>query len=343
MSHQLERNGQEVAFVDNRTDQWHRLNNLPAEFIGQKIRAEVALEHAHLADWNVRKVPAYALLEGELGDQRYVENPGQFATARTNPFTGKPEIFENSSVGEIWTPVQNEDNIDILNSIIDETGATIETAGSIRGGKNVFVTMKLPDTMNVGGVDPVDLYLAGLNSHDGKSSYTLLVTPVRIVCANTQNYALQNFQSKTSIRHTSSAKRRIEEARKALGLSFKFLDALQVEADKMINEAMAEAAFIEACAEIWPLDDEPSKRGATIAQARTDQLVELFAVAPTQENIRGTRWAGLQAVTEYMDHFAPVHAGTGDAAVQRAERSLVGSMSANKSARQRAFDLFSVN
>lgn len=342
MSHDLERNGTEVAFVDNRNDAWHQLNNLPAEFQGQPIRAEVALKEGHLADWDVQKVPAYALLDGN-----YVENPGHFATARTNPFTGKRELFVDrkigSSVGTSYVPVQNEDNIDILNAIIDETGATIETAGSIRSGKNVFVTMKLPETMTVAGTDRLDLYLAGLNSHDGSSAYTLLTSPVRVVCANTQNYALHNFQSKTSIRHTSSAKRKIEAARQALGLSFKYLDEFQDEANKMLDTAQTEAQFVEIVNQIWVPDDEPSKRAVTLAEARTAKLVDLFSVADTQANIRGTNWAGLQAVTEYLDHFAPVHAGARDEATQRAERALVGSTTAAKSARQRAFDLFSVN
>ena len=332
MSHDLERNGTEVAFVDNRTDAWHQLNNLPAEFQGQKIRAEVALKEGHLADWDVHKVPAYALLDG-----KYVENKGQYATARTNPFTGEAELFQNSTVGEIYVPVQNEDNIDVLNAIIDESGATIETAGSIKNGKNVFVTMKLPDTMTVGGTDPVDLYIAGLNSHDGTSAYTLLTTPVRIVCANTQNYALHNFTSKTSIRHTSSAKRKIEAARQALGLSFKFLDEFQAEADKMLDTAQTEAQFLEIVNQIWVPDKEPSKRAVTVANERTAKLVDLFSVAATQANIRNTNWAGLQAVTEYLDHFAPVRGD--DKGVARAERVLVGSVNA----RQTAFDLFSVN
>jgi phage/plasmid-like protein (TIGR03299 family) len=338
MSHQLERNGTEVAFVDNRNDAWHQLNNLPAEYQGKKISAEVALEAGHLADWNVRKVPAYALLDGG----EYVAMPGQFATVRDNPWTpGQVDLL--GSVGSAYVPVQNESNIDVLNAVIDETGATIETAGSLRDGKNVFVTMKLPDTMSVGGVDKVDLYIAGLNSHDGTSAYNILVSPVRVVCANTQSYALRNFEAKHPIRHTSSATKKIELVRQSLGLAFKYAEELQVEADKMIDTAQTEAQFLEIVNQIWTPDDEPSKRAVTVAAERTAKLVDLFSVAPTQANIRGTRWAGLQAVTEYMDHFAPVHSGQRDEATQRAERVLVGSTAASKSTRQKAFDLFSVN
>jgi phage/plasmid-like protein (TIGR03299 family) len=333
MSHELETNGSQVAFVDNRNDAWHQLNNLPAELVGQKLRAEEALEHGHLANWDVRKVPAFAVINGQN-----VRIPGKYATVRNNPWTpGQVDML--GCVGTSYTPVQNEENVDVLNAIIDETGATIETAGSLREGKNTFVTMKLPETMNVAGTDKLDLYIAGLNSHDGTSAYQLLITPVRIVCANTQNYALRNFVNKHSIRHTKSAKAKIEQARQALGLSFAYLEEFQAEAERMLDTAMTEAAFVDIIGQIWPVDDEPSKRGATIAAERTGKLTELFSVAATQAPIRDTNWAGLQAVTEYLDHFGSVRNGDASEESHRAERAIVGTTQL----RQAAFDLFSVS
>lgn len=335
MSHKLEQNGSQVAFVDNRNDAWHQLNNLPEEFQGQKIRAEIALEHAHLADWDVRKEQHYVYL-----NNKRVANPGQFATVRNNPWTGEPELFEGSSVGNGYTPVQNEENIDVLNAIIDETGATIETAGSINNGKNVFVTMQLPEAMTVADTDKIDLYLAGLNSHDGTSAYTLLLTPVRVVCANTQNYALKHFVNKHTIRHTKNATQKIAKAREALGLSFKYVEEFETEAERMIQETMTEGQFVEIVNNLWVPDEDSGKRGLTLARVRTEELVRLFSEATTQENIRNTNWAGLQAVTEYLDHFAPANGE--DKAKARAERVLIGSAGAQPQ-RQRAFDLFSVN
>ena len=32
---------------------------------------------------------------------------------------------------------------------------------------------------------------------------------------------------------------------------------------------------------------------------------DMFCEADTQHTIRGTRWAGLQAITEYLDHHSP--------------------------------------
>ena len=101
-----------------------------------------------------------------------------------------------------YRPLQNEEHCDFLNHLADASGAIFDTAGSLRGGRQVFVTMRLPETVLVGGVDELDLNIAALNSHDGNSAFRLLVTPVRVVCANTQAAALRHHVASVSIRHT---------------------------------------------------------------------------------------------------------------------------------------------
>lgn len=54
--------------------------------------------------------------------------------------------------------------------------------------------------------------------------------------------------------------------------------------------------------------------------------------------MRGTRWAGLQAVTEYVDHFAQTRSGDRDAAAQRASRAIFSTYAV----RQNAYNLFAV-
>ena len=56
-------------------------------------------------------------------------------------------------VGTDYTVVQNEQCAEMLDRLVDEVGgAHFETAGSLRRGKSVFVTMKLPDAMEIAGI-----------------------------------------------------------------------------------------------------------------------------------------------------------------------------------------------
>lgn len=315
MAHDIETNGQQAAAVFARQDAWHRLGTtLPDVFT-----AEQAMTVGHLGDWNVRKTPLTTTDLTHDGATS-LDVPDRFATVRTNPFTGRPDVL--GVVGPGYLPIQNEEHCEILNRLVDESGAIFDTAGSLRGGRQVFVSLRLPDTMRVGGVDEVRTNIAALNSHDGSAAFRLLVTPVRVVCANTQAAALAHHSASVSIRHTRNAGAAIATARQALGLTFAYIEAFQAEAEQMINQTMTDDAFTRLVADVFgPLDADASPRTRRTAQKRSAALSYLWHEAPTQADVRGTRWAAYQAITEYIDHYAPVRT-RGDKATARAHRIL---------------------
>lgn len=328
MPHQIEMYGQNAAFASARLDAWHRLGVVT----DSAMNAREALEAAHLADWNVRK----EALQVSLGNGGLpLDVDSAFATVRTNPWNKKPEVL--GTVGKLYRPIQNEEHCELLDTLVDESGAHFETAGSLRGGREVFITMKLPEHMSVGGIDDLDMYIAALNSHDGSGSFRFLVTPVRIVCANTQSMAIDAARSTFSIRHTSSAQGRIEQARQALDLTFKYQEGFQKEAEHMINQQMSDAQFN---AMIRQLFNEPAPEATSAAHRRYSDLLDrlnwLFWEAETNDAIRGTCWAGYQAVVEYIDHYKPSKGNQwfDDAASARAQSSL---SSAAASLKQKAY------
>ncbi|GAA3733468.1 DUF932 domain-containing protein [Salinactinospora qingdaonensis] len=312
MAHKIEQFADgSAAFVSARTDAWHRLGTT----LDTVFTAEEAMRVARLGGWNVRKSPLTTTVDGQT-----LTVPGAYATLRTHPETGKPDVL--GCVGSQYTPVQNEELCGFLNALVDESGAHFETAGSLRKGREVFVTMWLPQTMTIAGTDELDLYIAALNSHDGSTPMRLLVTPVRIVCANTQTAALANTRSSWTLRHTSGASGRIEEARQALGLTWTYLEKFQAEAEKMIETQLTEGAFMDTVhRELWPLAENATDRQRANHARITGQLGALFADADTNADIRNTAWAGYQSVVEYLDHYAPVRGADGaETAVARAER-----------------------
>lgn len=295
-------NGQH-AFATARVDAWHKLGHTHPT----AMTAEEIMHESMLAGWGVQK---WAIQTTVISDDGVttVPVPGKYATVRTNPVTGALEPL--GVVGEDYTVIQNEANADALNAIIDESGAHFETAGSLRGGRQIFVTLKLPTTMQIGGVDPVDLYLVGMNSHDGSLAQTFLVTMVRVVCANTQAAALRNFRSKFTIRHTSNAALHLADVRAGLDLTFAFGDAFQAEADRMIEAEYTDDQFTQLVNQLWiPAKEDASKRSVTISENRMQALAGLYRSSDTiDDKIRRTRWGAYQAVTEYVDHFSPIKA-----------------------------------
>ncbi|UGS26344.1 DUF945 domain-containing protein [Microbacterium resistens] len=312
MAHEIDELAPGVhGFASARVDAWHRLGvTLDSTFDAQQ-----AMDAAHLGGWNVRKAPMFYQDDPESAASP-VPVPDRWATVRTNPVTGYVEYL--GTVGSHYTPIQNEEHAELLNALVDESGAHFETAGSLRGGRETFITMKMPDTMQVGGKDAVDLNLVALNSHDGNSAFRFLVSPVRVVCANTQAAAIRSAKATFSIRHTGKAGRELQEAREALGLTWKYVEAFQAEAEALLARRYTNKQFDAYAAQLFGITDE-GKASKRAIQNR-DGLISLYRDSDTLTGIRGTRWGAYQAVTEYVDHYAPANGE--DQALARATRTI---------------------
>lgn len=371
MAHELEiaQDGT-AAFVSANTPAWHRLGTVTD---GLMTVAD-ALKAAKLDNWDVRMEPLVAAVATDrcpecaarLGkqhedtcvtgdhdgedDTRTVDEhdtsvplgvPHHRAVTRVNPFTGLREVL---SVGGMdYTPISNELMGETLAAILDQSGAIVDTAGSLRGGLDTFITARMPKGILVGGVDQIELNLAGLNYFQPGRSSEFLVTPVRVVCANTQAAALGNHQSRWAFRHSPSAPVRVAEAREALKITFDYADAFHAEAEKMIKESLAIKKFEELCREIWP---KPADDARQDVKDRDDELTSTLLTiykGDTNSNIRkgnrGNYWTGFQTVAEYLDHFAPVRGEAEDAARTRAERAVLGR---GREVKHQAFKLFQV-
>lgn len=310
MSHMLEQHGNQTSFFSARLDAWHRLGTVTTGC----LNSADALKTAHLDGWNVRKEP--------MTTASGLIVPNHFANVRTNPYTCGTDVLGVS--GTQYVPIQNEAHTEFLDTLVDESGAHHETAGSLKDGREVFVTMKLPETMKIAGVDEVETYIAALNSHDGSSAFRLLVTPVRVVCANTQAAAIKSARSSFIIRHTVSAPKRVAQARDALGLTFKYLEGFQAEAEKMIQEQCDLIEFGKIVDGIVGIPDpSASKRANTSILRDREALFYAFEDSDTVQSIKGTKWGAYQAVTEWADHMFPVRGENKE--LGRALRTATGS------------------
>src|SRR5436305_12420342 len=276
MAHELETlaNGQ-TAFASARLSAWHQLGTITERC----MRAGEIMTEAVLGGWKVRKID---LQGGEVTADgvKVITCSDKWMTVRTNIVTNETEYL--GAVGEDYQVVQNEQVADMLDKLVDESGAHFETAGSLRGGRSVFVTMKLPESMRVAGVDDLELYLAATTSHDGTSALRVDATPVRVVCANTQRAAIAHSKGSYTFRHTSNVHQQITQAREAMGLMWRYLDGFQTEAEKMLNETLTMGEFEKVVAELWPVADDASEPTKNNAKKRASTLRYLIRDADTQ-------------------------------------------------------------
>lgn len=292
-----------------RTSAWHRLGAIHPD--GQ-MTIEQALTLANLSGWNVEKEPIFT------ADGLVV--PGRNATVAT--ILGKRTVL--GDVGDRYLPFQNEEHATFLQTLVDEAGAHVETAGALGRGEKVFVSLRLPDSIRVGGQsgDQVDTYIGALNAHDASMPFTVVTTPIRWECQNMINASLSQAAVRHTVRHTGAGlKGAVAEAQRVLGLIYKYNAAFEAEAEKLVQISMDSESFEEMIAAEYGYDGE-NLAAAERADERMGQMMTLFDEAGTNDNIRETAWAGFNAIVEYFDWFSATTAEDADA--KRAEKSLSG-------------------
>lgn len=278
--------------------------------------AAEALQHGHLADWNVRKEPMHV----NVGSTQVLV-PDTWAIVRDSPFVpGQVDVL--GTAGNIYHCVQNEMLTDLLDTLAEESGATYESAGQFDDGKRVFVTMRMPGCAKVGG-DAVDTYLVARTSHDGNASTQLLVTPVRVASQATLNMAFQGASNIYKVRHSSGAhKLMVQQAKEALGFSFDYLDGFQEEADRLVQVALTQSKFEQLIQRNFGAKASAPAPTVTRTQNKLDKMAELFSDRFSSP-VGGTAWAGLDALVEWYDHHSPVRSAPGEERIARGRKALM--------------------
>lgn len=302
-----------AAFVSAREVPWHRLGTVTP---GALTAAEAA-KIAHLAGWDVRKVPMVTAGESYADTGNSV--PKMSATVRTNPVTGLTNVL--GVVGERYQVIQNEEAFEVLDAIVDESGAHFETAGALGNGSRVFMSMKMPEGLQIGSEDAHDVYLLAYNSHDGTSAFTLAVTPVRVVCQNTLTMGLAAAKQTWTLRHTANVAGRVQEARESLRLTFDYMDAFGAELSGLLAQEMETDVFRALVKDLMPVAEGTGKGWTERITRQQESIVSLFKTAETNEFGRGTKYAAYNAITEYADWLMPVRGADLDGS-KRAARAM---------------------
>lgn len=290
MAHNLERFGSNVAFATREIPAWHGLGQV---FTGEVTTAEM-LSLAHLNGWNVR---LQSLTTSAPSAKPY------FEVIRTNPATKSDEVL--AVVGDRYRVLQNEELFQFGDTILDG-GAQWETAGSIKGGTVVFGSLLIDREFTLdpqGASDTTKTYLLVNSSHDGSCSVRASVTPVRVVCQNTLNLALRSVKQSFTIRHTTNLTQRATQARQALGLTFSYMDEFEAMASQLFETAITNDQFKAIIDEVYPIDKNAKQSVITKRDNKVDLIMALWLNSPTMENIKGTAWGALNAITERLDYF----------------------------------------
>jgi len=216
-----------------------------------------------------------------------------------------------------YQPVQIRDQWRGLNPLIDAGLASIETLGSIEGGKRTWGLVKLnaseiPEWAaleeEVGRLQP---YALAMDDKTGKGSALLAPTNVRVVCRNTLEAGIGGLTHCVKVRHVGDTTAKMEQAAEELwgGIveTFKNLSSRYRILNAVTLNDSEYSSLVQDRIAIVP--DDPSKFSTPArfagavgrANAKRQAVYDLWFDGVAHKGNR-TAWEALNGVVEALDH-----------------------------------------
>lgn len=204
-----------------------------------------------------------------------------------------------------YSIVQNSEAFAFTDELLGKKGVKYETAGSLFGGRQVWLLAKM-DGINVLG-DQVDPYLVFTNSHDGSTGVRVAITPVRVVCNNTLTMAINGATRVWSTVHKGDIQEKLYEAQETLKKVTTYLDRMPEIAEKMADTNIYMDEVEEFLSEMFPLDkDTAGPIKIKNVDRMRNTLYTLWTTTPDIQKFQGTAWGMYNALSDMVGHMKPL-------------------------------------
>ncbi|NJM13181.1 MAG: DUF932 domain-containing protein [Synechococcaceae cyanobacterium SM1_2_3] len=289
---------------------WHGLG----EHLPQNCSVEDMLRIARI-DWGVRLEPVYRLVNDAQGNKV----PEQY-TGRNFLVRDGGDVLD--VVGPDYAPIQNGQVAEFFREFIEadpETGvrrATIEAAGSLRGGRYVWMLAKMNAGFEFQRGDRNEAYLLALKPHQQGQACHIGATGTRVVCMNTTRIALgwdghsiiDEQAGRFTIRHNQTwDDRLISQAREFIMATREGIIAFGQFAERLATKKVTQADVIRILAPVYQKPTETLTVDQMIANPDAllnrpmKRLLSAMDNAPGADP--GNLWGVYNAVTYYTDHM----------------------------------------
>lgn len=300
-------------------------HEVPWHGLGNRVEGSVSIDEMLKAaglDWEVRQESCWVEIEGQK------VNVGRKALYRSSD----KKIL--TVTGDNWKPVQNREVLEFFREYTETGGATLETAGSLRGGQIIWgLARVLNSSFTISGNDHVKGYILMVSPHILGKASTVRKTAVRVVCANTLAAAGGVDGKNAEYRQSHIKPFDIRAARETVQEVFEQMAQLKLEAEALQSLKLSEYDTVRVLADFFQPEEEPKKMNAKTdalsdkekarlaflslkSEERVKALINdpalqnsamqgvLWAVAKAPGAVAGNGWGVLNGVTYWADHMA---------------------------------------
>jgi len=243
-------------------------------------------------DWSVEKVPLY-----------FTNRGGKAISVNKQALVRSTDQKVLDVIGDDWNPVQNEDAFEFFSEYVLAGDMEMNTAGSLKGGKNVFALAKVKESFSILGEDQVDSYLLFSNPHEYGKAIDVRFTPVRVVCNNTLTFSLQS-KSKNFVKLNHRTKFDADMVKQQMGLASEKFAKYKEMAEFLSTKKFSVESLINYYNEVFPHTYSKDKE-VKVMEDLTKNAKAAMDVLYTQPGANfgeGTWWQALNSVTYMTDH-----------------------------------------
>lgn len=240
-------------------------------------------------DWNVVQEPIYTKEELVEGYKANVRDSDRRVLG---------------VVTDRYKIVQNREAFAFTDGLLRE-GVRYETAGSLQGGRKVWMLAHMPHEYIILG-EHISPYLLFFNSHDGSGAIKVALTAIRVVCQNTLNLALHTAKRSWSMIHTGDIQGKIKEARDTLLMAETYMDELGKEFETLRKKKLTDKQVMDYIEILLPMEDgaTPQQR-KNIKRLQEDMKIRYFD-APDLKDVGNNAYRFINAVSDFATHAEPL-------------------------------------
>jgi phage/plasmid-like protein (TIGR03299 family) len=207
-------------------------------------------------------------------------------------------------VSERYRIIQNEEAFSFTDALLGQ-GVRYETAGSLQEGRKVWLLARLPREYIMSG-EHISPYLVFSNTHDGSGAVKVALTPVRVVCNNTLNLALDTAKRSWSMIHTGNIRDKIKEAEDTLFRAEKYMERLGKELEDLRGREVTDGQIREYIEQLLPIEEDATPiQSRNIIRLRKDMERRYFD-APDLQDVGGNAYRFINAVSDFATHARPL-------------------------------------
>lgn len=269
----------------------------PWHGLGQHLQLGASIEEWQLAAgmaWNIERSPVQ-YQNGSL--HTWKENEVLYRSDTNMPL---------ALVSKDYCVVQPSAVLEFFRDLTTEHGFTIETAGTLKGGRRMWALARTNFEEEVVPNDSIRTYLLLYTSCDKGLSTNSFFTSIRAVCNNTLQMCLDESMPSTrvSVRHNTEFNP--NSVKMTLGLNAGevftgFMSKMKTYANVSLSGAQAQEIIEQMFLDKGAKGLIRNKRGFQTVM----QLFNGTGKGAQLDGVAGTGWGLVNAVTEYVDFYAP--------------------------------------